>query len=728
MKPFKSREELFEHYKTSSDKQWLDYIDSLTTTPSNIQNSLYHISTQPDVSGVWEPRNSGKNDNSNSAHPIYGEMLPDRISVSETIEGCWAGIFSSLTNNDTKIKQFEVYLYEAVPLKDCKVLTPNTLSKYYLVQDAHLTGEYCLMGKVQMTLVSKLTLKNTFGYPISKWINGHPYNESRYGRTNYPPVEILNNEPINQETNMSAPNQVAQANNELLSLGIASSDLSGQPQTFKGIAKKLLKLSKLTESDVQNMSSAQILADAQEEVEKIKEDVPEWVFTADKKGDGRVASDEQKKEASVLLDELEDFINNAPSLESLMDIQFAIEQGNILMQNQFYKLDKIEDYEYNMIKTHTTSQAAYTGVTQLGLGIESALPDIGYFTQTPSPVNYGVMKDALEKKKSELSKVLGMVGSAVLKIVFVVVAQILVLHLFNFINYWVTRGVNALSNAAKRRKSKKTVNVKRLKETLYKQPKPADKKQPSKQPETPNAATHKGTTAEYFDLTKYTVEEVSLETLYRDAMKSRLVDSNLDDLYKAASSKNISELSSLWDTLQDVLHSVQQSIKVTTQEVATLKAIAPTEEAVVDPDKLKASLETVHVINSSFTKYDNPSTDFEEGVNILHKTSKIFKKGDVTKFDAEVKQCKAELSKLDELVKSKADDPNMTAELKAHFARRIYLLRVASDYLTKNINLQIRFQKLLLGHISLFEKMGKEAEQFEAIIDEMKFLDDPKPA
>ena len=527
---------------------------------------------------------------------------------------------------------------------------------------------------------------------------------------------------------MSAPNQVTQANNELSSLGIQASDLSGQPQTFKGIAKKLLKLSKLTESDVQNMSSAQILANAQEEVEKIKEDVPDWVFTADKKGDGRVATDEQKKEASVLLDELEDFINNAPSLESLMDIQFAIEQGNNLLQHQFYKLDKLEDYEYNMIKTHTTSQGAYTGLAQLGLGIESALPDIGYFTETPSPVNYGVMKDALEKKKGELSKVLSMVGSAVLKIVFVVVAQILVLHLFNFINYWVTRGVNALTNASKRRKSNKKVNVKQLKQTLYKQPKATDKKQPTKKPETPNAENHKGTVGEYFDLTKYTVEEVSLETLYRDAMKNRLKDSNLDDLYKAASSKNISEFSSLWDTLQDVLGSVQQSIKVTAQEVATLKAIAPTEEAVVDPDKLKASLETVHVLNSSFTKYDNPSTDFEEGVDILHKTSKIFKKGDVTKFDTEVKRCKVELGKLDDLVKSKAKDPNMTPELKAHLARRIYLLRVASDYLTKNINLQIRFQKLLLGHINLFEKMGKEAEQFEAIINEMKFFDDPKPA
>lgn len=526
---------------------------------------------------------------------------------------------------------------------------------------------------------------------------------------------------------MSAPNQVTQANNELSSLGIQASDLSGQPQTFKGIAKKLIKLSKLTESDMQNMSSAQILADAQEEVEKIKEDVPEWVFTADKKGDGRVATDEQKKEASVLLDELEDFINNAPSLESLMDIQFAIEQGNILMQNQFYKLDKLEDYEYHMIKTHTTSQATYTGLTQLGLGIESALPDIGYFTETPSPINYGVMKEALEKKKGELSKVLSMVGSAVLKIVFVVVAQILVLHLFNFINYWVTRGVNALANASKRRKSNKKVNVKQLKQTLYKQPKPADKKQPTKKPETPNAENHKGTVGEYFDLTKYTVEEVSLETLYRDAMKNRLKDSNLDDLYKAASSKNISEFSSLWDTLQDVLISVQQSIKVTAQEVATLKAIAPTEEAVVDPDKLKASLETVHVLNSSFTKYDNPSTDFDEGVNILHKTSKIFKKGDVTKFDTEVKRCKVELGKLDDLVKSKAEDPNMTPELKAHLARRIYLLRVASDYLTKNINLQIRFQKLLLGHINLFEKMGKEADDIETIIAKMNDSDNPEP-
>lgn len=387
MKPFDSREQLFEYYETSTEKQWLDYIDSLTTSPSHIKNELYHISTQDDVAGVWSPRESTKEDNSKTAHPIYGEMLPTRISAAETIEGCWAGIFGHLTNNESKIKEFVVYLYKAEPLNSCKVLTPKVLSDYYLVQDAHLTGEYCLIGQVRMALISKLTLKNTFNYPDSKWINGHPYNEPRYGRTNYPPIEILKNEPITKEPNMSVDNQL-EAANELSSLGIQASDLSDQPDNLKDVTKKLLSFATEFKQSVQiDMSDSNI----DKQISVIKKELSNWETDSD----GRCATKEQVEDALLEFQELEKSIASA-STESNIDFDKTLMKFDILISNLNDKYLSLESRLQYINETGLVSESTYQDIKELGVGIESRVGGDILLTKYPSPVNATRLGSAVE--------------------------------------------------------------------------------------------------------------------------------------------------------------------------------------------------------------------------------------------------------------------------------------------------------------------------------------------
>lgn len=202
MKPL-TREALFERYQKSSKEEWETYIQTLTVPSHAVTAPLYHMSFTEVPAGLWAPKNTVKGESQSEAHPIYGEMLPNRISVSTSLEGCWAGIFCYLIKQPNIGKEITAFIYKATPQRGCRILTTEVLSNYFLVQDAHLTDEHCLLGDAQMVLERKITIKNTFNVAESKWIKSHPFNEKRYGNLHYPPFVILNNETINQETSMS---------------------------------------------------------------------------------------------------------------------------------------------------------------------------------------------------------------------------------------------------------------------------------------------------------------------------------------------------------------------------------------------------------------------------------------------------------------------------------------------------------------------------------------------
>lgn len=203
MKPFKSREELYALYSTADKKDWEKYVYGLSVPVHAVTEPLYHMSFNMVPEGVWTPRTPIPGEAASEAHPLYGEMLPPRISVSTTLEGCWAGIFCYIFKDKKAAKELTAYIYKAIPQRGCRILTAETLSNFYLVQDAHLTNEYCLLGDVEMVLERTLTIKNTLSDPEKDWIKSNPFNEKRYGNVHYPPFIILNDEPNNQETVMS---------------------------------------------------------------------------------------------------------------------------------------------------------------------------------------------------------------------------------------------------------------------------------------------------------------------------------------------------------------------------------------------------------------------------------------------------------------------------------------------------------------------------------------------
>ena len=203
MKKPDSREALFLLYKEYDDTEWQQYIEALTEPRHAVTKPLYHMSFTKVSEGDWSPRDPVAGEAASEAHPIYGEMLPNRISTSTSLEGCWAGIFCYLPDDPSVGEEITAYIYEAKPKRGCRILTPKVLSEHYLVQDAHLTDEYCLLGDVNMHLVSKVTIKNTLSAPTSKWVKSSPFNQKRYGNLHYPPFVLLNEEPIKPETTMS---------------------------------------------------------------------------------------------------------------------------------------------------------------------------------------------------------------------------------------------------------------------------------------------------------------------------------------------------------------------------------------------------------------------------------------------------------------------------------------------------------------------------------------------
>lgn len=207
MKEKFTREVQFSQYKDTDPNEWATYINSLSVPPHAIDIPLYHMSFDEAASGDWEPRKLLRNPNNSDAHPIFGELLPNRISTSPTIEGCWAGIFAylfeELKANRNNHKEVKAYLYRATPKRGCRILTPDTLCNNFLVHDAHLTQEHCLLGPVHMTLERTLILKNTTTYPLKRWIKDHPFGNKDYGGLHYPPIEIISNEPYTSETTMS---------------------------------------------------------------------------------------------------------------------------------------------------------------------------------------------------------------------------------------------------------------------------------------------------------------------------------------------------------------------------------------------------------------------------------------------------------------------------------------------------------------------------------------------
>lgn len=132
--------------------------------------SLYHISFNDKLEGLWDPEFNQKPDDN---HPVeldpdvepfpYPEPNIGRISVAPSILGCFIGVYPNVAKFfEEKNYPFMLFqIYVPVFKGHERIVTPETLTKDRLVWDAVVTEEYLILDKVQMKHWGQVEILNT---------------------------------------------------------------------------------------------------------------------------------------------------------------------------------------------------------------------------------------------------------------------------------------------------------------------------------------------------------------------------------------------------------------------------------------------------------------------------------------------------------------------------------------------------------------------------------------
>lgn len=147
---------------------------------------LYHLSFRDDLEGIWTPREPDGIEGDN--HPDvpdeekfpYPEPSITRISVGTSIEGCFLGIFPNVARffQEDELPWMNFTVYTPVFKGNERIITNDTLTKDRVVWDAIVTGEYCILDKVQMNRVGAIEVYNT-NKVKTRLI--HPFGDRRLG-------------------------------------------------------------------------------------------------------------------------------------------------------------------------------------------------------------------------------------------------------------------------------------------------------------------------------------------------------------------------------------------------------------------------------------------------------------------------------------------------------------------------------------------------------------------
>lgn len=121
--------------------------------------TLYHLSMDSKLPSRLTPRNAGDNQPSTSDDPLLAENLPNRISFSTSIEGCFRAIYPNILElvKDSQGKPLEFYVYMLSKLTGPSMyMSPSELTEKRLVHDACFTSEYCFFKPVTITKIAKI--------------------------------------------------------------------------------------------------------------------------------------------------------------------------------------------------------------------------------------------------------------------------------------------------------------------------------------------------------------------------------------------------------------------------------------------------------------------------------------------------------------------------------------------------------------------------------------------
>ena len=183
MSKYSSREELFESYQDMSDSDWTKWVLSLTTTMADVKVPLYHISFNNNLPRHIKPQYPAGG-GTHAPHSIYHEPLPERISASPTIQGCWAGIYANYSEqferDAVKEPLITFSVYRVVPDKNVRLLLPHVATDEWLMYDAHITLEHSIFGGCSLDNIGTMTIENLARAPDEDWIIFNPFNDVKY--------------------------------------------------------------------------------------------------------------------------------------------------------------------------------------------------------------------------------------------------------------------------------------------------------------------------------------------------------------------------------------------------------------------------------------------------------------------------------------------------------------------------------------------------------------------
>lgn len=129
-----------------------------TTKSESIPYNLYHLSLNPNLSGIWYPKQPDGHYTNDSN--LFYETPIAKISLSPSISQCYQAIYANiklLYNEKNDVITFNVY--KPVFKGNELVILPKTFTEQEMIHDAHITEEHGVITPLNMVLLGKAAIK-----------------------------------------------------------------------------------------------------------------------------------------------------------------------------------------------------------------------------------------------------------------------------------------------------------------------------------------------------------------------------------------------------------------------------------------------------------------------------------------------------------------------------------------------------------------------------------------
>lgn len=149
---------------------------------------LFHISFDGGLEGIWKPTIPAGSELGKKTE--LSEPDVPRISCSPTIEQCFQAIYPNVSKyfEEEKYPHMDFFVYSPVLKGTEKIWTPEYLTEFKLIHDAHVTQEHCILVPTFMKLIKKVRIMNT---KLSPDFLYYPFNDNTQQRKYLAPKVII---------------------------------------------------------------------------------------------------------------------------------------------------------------------------------------------------------------------------------------------------------------------------------------------------------------------------------------------------------------------------------------------------------------------------------------------------------------------------------------------------------------------------------------------------------